>query len=55
MPQRSASLWKIMQRWVSDIRIDNEVAIETSGDWRLVGPQPYPAFALAVRYACDGC
>jgi hypothetical protein len=30
----------------SDISYVSEVAIETSGDLPLVGPQSYPAFAL---------
>ena len=39
---------------MSDIRIDSGVAIETSGDLRLVVIRAYLAFALPVSYACDG-
>ena len=39
---------------MSDIGLDSEVAIETSGDLRLVAARADPAFALPVRYACDG-
>src|SRR5215472_2406153 len=46
---------KITQPLVSDIRIDSEVAIETSGDLRLVVTQADSAFALPLRYGCDGC
>ena len=44
-----------MQPLVSDIGHDSEVAIETNGDLRLVVTPAYPAFALPVRHACDGC
>ena len=40
---------------MSDIGLDSEVAIETSGDLRLVVARAYRAFALPVNYACDGC
>jgi len=46
---------EITQPLVSDIRIDSEVAIETSGDLRLVVTQADSAFALLLRYGCDGC
>ena len=49
------SLRKITQPLVSDIRIDSAVAIETSGDLRLVVTQADSAFALRLRYGCDGC
>ena len=39
---------------MSDIGLDSEGAIETSGDLRLVAAQVDPAFALPVRYGCDG-
>jgi hypothetical protein len=40
---------------VSDKGPDNAVAIETSGDLRLAVTPVYRAFALTLRYACDGC
>jgi hypothetical protein len=46
---------EVTQPLVSDIGYDSEVAIETSGDLRLVVTPAYPAFALPVSYACDGC
>jgi hypothetical protein len=46
---------QIKQPRVSDRRLDSMVAIETSGDLGLVVTQAYPAFALPVKYACDGC
>jgi sigma-B regulation protein RsbU (phosphoserine phosphatase) len=49
------SLWKITPPLGSDIGYESDVAIETSGDLRLVGTRAFPAFALSVRYACDGC
>jgi len=49
------SLRKITQPLVSDIRIDSEVAIERSGDLRLVVRQADSAFALPSRCGCDGC
>ena len=55
MPQANANLWEIRQPPVSDKGPDNEVAIETSRDWRLVVTPAYRAFALPVRYAYDGC
>jgi hypothetical protein len=50
----SASLGQIRQPPASDRGPDSGVAIETSGGWRLVVTPAYPAFALPVRYACDG-
>jgi hypothetical protein len=47
--------WTITQPLVSDIGYDSEVATEKSGDLRLVVTPAYRAFALPVRYACDGC
>ena len=55
IPERSRVFGKITQPLVSDIRIDSEVAIETSGDLRLVVTQADSAFALPLRYGCDGC
>ena len=40
IPERSRVFGKITQPLVSDIRIDSEVAIERSGDLRLVVTQP---------------
>ena len=37
-----------------DIGLDSGVAIETSGDLRLVVIQTGREFALPARYACDG-
>ena len=50
----SASLLEFKQLLVSDIVRDSVAAIETSGDWRLVVTRAYRAFALPVRYACNG-
>jgi len=54
MPEHRESS-EVTQPLVSDIRTDSEVAIETSGDLRLVVTQPDSAFALPLRYGCDGC
>jgi hypothetical protein len=45
IPERSR-VFGITQSLVSDIRIDSEVAIETSGDLRLLETQADSAFAL---------
>jgi hypothetical protein len=49
------ALESVRQPLGSDTRIGSGAAIETNGDLRLVVTRAYPAFALPVRYACDGC
>jgi hypothetical protein len=55
MPQWARVFERVRQPLGSDTRIGSEVAIETNGDLRLVVTPAYRAFALPVRYACDGC